>query len=122
MRDNQKLYVVTRRDLIPGSQAVQGMHALTEFSMYWPKQYEAWYRESNHLCFLSAATELELGLLCGKLFREGIIHSTFREPDLGMSLTAVAIEATDKASAAVADLSLALKEYAPMGQCPASGF
>lgn len=109
MRDNQKLYVVTREDLSPGSQAVQGMHALTEFSMYYKDKYEDWYRQSNHLCFLAVRNELELGVLCGKLFREGIVHSIFREPDLDMSLTAVAIEATDQASAAVAKLSLALR-------------
>lgn len=110
MRDNQKLYVVSRRDLNPGSQAVQGMHALTEFSMYYPREYEAWYRESNHLCFLSVSTERDLEILCGKLFRGGVIHCTFREPDLGMSLTAVAIEATDQASELVNDLPLALRQ------------
>ena len=109
MRDNQKLYVVSRRDLIPGSQAVQGMHALTEFSMYWPKQYEAWYRQSNHLCFLSVANEQDLEVLCGILFREGVTHSTFREPDLNMALTAIAIEATDQASELVRDMPLALR-------------
>ncbi len=109
MRPNQKLYVVTRRDLIPGSQAVQGMHALTEFSMYHRLKYEQWYRESNHLCFLSVASENDLGILCGKLFLEDVAHSTFREPDLGMSLTAIAIEATDRASELVSELSLALR-------------
>ena len=109
MRENQKLYVVTREDLSPGSQAVQGMHALTEFSMYFPREYEAWYRESNHLCFLSVKNEHELDLLCGMLFREGVQYSMFREPDLNMSLTAIAIEATDQASALVKDLPLALR-------------
>lgn len=109
MRDNQKLYVVTRRDLIPGSQAVQGMHALTEFSMYHKAKYEEWWRMSNHLCFLSVANERELDLLCGKLFREDVAHSMFREADLDMALTAVAIEATDQASELVRDLPLALR-------------
>lgn len=108
MRPNQKLYVVTRRDLPPGSQAVQGMHALVEFSMYYRQKYEEWYRESNHLCFLSVANENALSSLCGNLFREDVTHSAFREPDLGMSLTAVAIEATDRASGLVSDLTLAL--------------
>lgn len=109
MKPNQKLYVVTRRDLSPGAQAVQGMHALTEFSMYHPDQYKEWYGESNHLCFLSVPSEAELNTLCGALFRENVRYSTFLEPDFGMSLTAVAIEATDQASALVANLPLALR-------------
>lgn len=109
MRDNQKLYVVTRRDLSPGSQAVQGMHALVEFSMYHPNDYDDWYKQSNHLCFLVVNDEQELGSLCRKLYNAGVKFSDFREPDLGMSLTAIAIEATDQASSAVSSLSLALR-------------
>ena len=109
MRDNQKLYVVSRRDLSPGAQAVQGMHALTEFSMHCTRQYEAWYRQSNHLCFLSVANEKELEQLCGHLFHTDIAHVTFREPDLFMALTAIVIEANDAASEMVARLPLALR-------------
>lgn len=94
MKPNQKLYVVTRRDLSPGAQAVQGMHALVEFSMYYPSEYQEWYRESNHLCFLSVATERDLESLCTKVFKAGVKHCMFREPDFGMSLTAITIEAT----------------------------
>lgn len=109
MRDNQKLYVVTRRDLIPGSQAVQGMHALTEFSMYFPAEYRQWYEKSNHLCFLSVENEEELDVLCGRIYSKDIKYAGFCEPDLGMALTAVAIEATDTASEVLRDLPLALR-------------
>lgn len=109
MRPNQKLYVVTRRDLSPGAQAVQGMHALVEYSMYHKEAYLEWFRESNHLCFLSVGDEKELDALCGTLFTHDVVHTMFREPDMGMSLTAVAIEATDRASELVKKLKLALK-------------
>jgi len=116
MRTNQKLYVVTRRDLSPGAQAVQGMHALVEFKFENPDQAREWHAESNTLGFLSVADEKELNELSGKLFSLGIAHSLFREPDMGMSLTALAIEATDQAMEAVRHLPLAMKELrASMG-------
>lgn len=115
MLDNQKLYVVTRRDLSPGAQAVQGMHALVEFQFEHPEQAKEWHSISNHLCFLSVDDEAVLSGLCGTLFARGIRHSQFREPDMGMSLTAIAIEATVEASEAVKHLKTALRNYAPMG-------
>lgn len=118
MRTNQKLYVVTRRDLSPGAQAVQGMHALVEFQFEHPDKAREWHAESNTLGFLSVADEKELNELIGKLFHLDIAHSMFREPDLGMSLTAIAIEATDPAMEALRHLPLAMKELrAPVGQC-----
>lgn len=98
---------------------MQGMHALTEFSIYHRSKYEEWYKESNHLCFLAVEDEAALDALCGKLDAKGISYSSFREPDFDMSLTAVAIEATDQASEVVRDLSLALrinKDFALMDQ------
>lgn len=109
MRENQKLYVVTRRDLAPGTQAVQGMHALVEFSAYHTEEYFKWFRESNHLCFLSVDSELELDKLCSKLYNAKVKYCGFREPDLNMTLTALAIEASDEASDTVKDLKLALR-------------
>ena len=115
MRTNQKLYVVTRRDLSPGAQAVQGMHALVEFQFEYPEDASEWHSVSNTLGFLSVADEKELNELCGLLFSLSIRHSLFREPDMGMSLTAIAIEATDQAMESVRQLKVALREYAPMG-------
>lgn len=67
MKVNQKLYVVTRRDLSPGSQAVQGMHALVDFMMYNPEKGQEWWKDSSHLCFLSVENETELNHLAGRL-------------------------------------------------------
>lgn len=118
MRTDQKLYVVTRRDLSPGAQAVQGKHALVEFMFEHPEKARQWYGESNTLGFLSVADEKELDYLVGKLSSLGIAHSMFREPDMGMSLTAIAVEATDQAAEALRHLPLAMKEFrAPVGQC-----
>lgn len=33
MKPNAKLYLITRKDLSPGQQAVQAAHALQEFNM-----------------------------------------------------------------------------------------
>lgn len=115
MRTDQKLYVVTRRDLSPGAQAVQGMHALVEFQFEHPESADEWHSISNTLGFLSVADEKELNELCGLLFSLGIRHAMFREPDMGMSLTAIAIEATDQAMESVRPLKVALRELAPMG-------
>lgn len=118
MRTDQKLYVVTRRDLSPGAQAVQGMHALVEFQFEHSEKAREWHAESNTLGFLSVEDEKELNALAGQLFSLGIAHSMFREPDMGMSLTALAIEATDQARDALRHLPLAMKELrAPVGQC-----
>jgi len=48
----QKLYIVTRSDLSPGAQAVQGMHALVEFVMRNPEKARLWYEGGNTLVFL----------------------------------------------------------------------
>lgn len=115
MQTNQKLYVVTRRDLSPGAQAVQGMHALVEFKFEYPEHASAWHAESNTLGFLSVPDEKALNELCGLLFSLDIRHTMFREPDMGYALTALAIEATDQAMESVRPLKVALREYAPMG-------
>lgn len=109
MKSNQKLYVVTRRDLPPGSQAVQGMHALVEFMLEYPSLIREWHDISNYLCFLSVADEQELQKLADTLHEEYLIRECFYEPDLKDSLTALVINATDEASALVRHLPLALK-------------
>lgn len=115
MNYNQKLYVVTRRDLSPGAQAVQGMHALVEFQYEYRDHAAEWHAESNTLCFLAVPDEKALNELCGLLHQLDIRHSMFREPDMSYALTAVAIEATDQAMETVRPLKTALRDYAPMG-------
>lgn len=109
MKSNQKLYVVTRRDLSTGAQAVQGMHALVEFCLEYPSLAKRWHDKSNYLCFLSVADEQELQELADVAHENYIIRECFYEPDLNDSLTAVVLDATEEASKLVRHLPLALR-------------
>ena len=90
----ERLYIVTRADLPAGDQAVQGAHALTEFAFEHPETAKAWHEQSNTLAFLAVPDESALQRLHERAFDLDIKASAFREPDLGDSLTAIAIEPT----------------------------
>lgn len=106
MQEGDKLYIVTRRDLSPGAQAVQGMHALREFVQAHPELDSEWYRTSNYLGFLSVEDERELTTLLNRCSLFGVQTALFQEPDLGGSLTAIAIAPSGRKL--VAKLPLAL--------------
>jgi hypothetical protein len=86
-----KLFVVTRRDLDPGSQAVQGMHAYGRFEEQHPATYREWYAASNTLAFLSVSDEGALGVLYQEAVDRGLPVAAFREPDRDNELTAIAL-------------------------------
>lgn len=105
-----KLYVVVRRDLPPGPQAVQSCHAAIQYCM--EHDAKEWFRVSNHLAVLSAANEDGLKKLILKARTYGIKFSTFQEPDLDDSITAVAFEPGNRGRKLCSGLPLALKEEA----------
>ena len=82
---------MTRADLPPGAQAVQGAHAALEFSVRHPDLASAWAREGGSLLLLAAADELALCWLLADAQRDGYQAVPFCEPDLGNALTAVAV-------------------------------
>lgn len=86
-----RLYLVTRADLVPGQQAVQAAHALREFVEHHPEVDRAWYTKSNTLAFLAVANEAALGVLLEQAERKGIAVAPFREPDRDNELTALAL-------------------------------
>jgi peptidyl-tRNA hydrolase len=86
-----KLYLVTRQDLPPGVQAVQSCHALRQFGAECPDVDKRWFEESNTLAFLCVSDERELGVLYQKAVKRNLPVAAFREPDLGNSLTAIAL-------------------------------
>lgn len=88
----EKLYVVTRRDLPPGAQAAQLLHAFRAFVAEHPEIELAWFRGSNTITLKSVADERELRDLATEAFAAGVKHASFREPDLGNALTAVTLE------------------------------
>ena len=87
---NPKLYVVTRKDLIPGAQACQAIHAAhlagDKFGLQ-PDGHEP------HLVFLGAPNEEALLRAAEKLERREIPFVLWCEPDLGDRATALATTA-----------------------------
>ncbi|MFI5296540.1 MAG: peptidyl-tRNA hydrolase [Polyangiales bacterium] len=102
-----KLFLITRRDLKPGQQAVQAAHALTEFLMEHPELGRCWRDASNYLALLVVDDESSLHGLARRAVERGVRVAAFHEPDLGDALTAIAIEPAGKR--VVAGLPLALQ-------------
>jgi peptidyl-tRNA hydrolase len=104
-----KLYLITRRDIAPGYQAVQSCHALRQFTAEHPEVDAEWFKSSNYLALLSVSDEVALMKLITKAADAGIKWSAFREPDVGGQITAIAIEPHPDAVKLCKDLPLALK-------------
>ena len=92
---NEKLRVVTRRDLSLPTQAVQSAHAAIDFQHAHPLEATEWQTKSNYLALLTVANEEELYKLSEKATIRGIKHTIFREPDINNEITAIAFEASD---------------------------
>jgi peptidyl-tRNA hydrolase len=86
-----KLYLVARWDLKSGARAAQLCHALRAFVAAYPACDKEWYERSNTLVLLEVRDEAALDRLVKKCRRRDIEVAEFREPDLGNSLTAIAI-------------------------------
>lgn len=106
-----RLYVVVRQDIDPGYQIAQSLHAFREFVHYFPEIEKNWYQTSNTIIIKGIANERELLHLGQKAIRQNIKFATFREPDLGDQLTAVAFEPGDLTAAFLAELPLACSEF-----------
>ena len=108
--NNQKLRVVTRRDLPIAYQAVQSGHAAIDFQHEHVVEAKEWQTKSNYLAFLTVANEQELINLASKAILMGIKHTVFREPDIDNEITAIAFEATDAARKLTSSCPLLGKE------------
>lgn len=104
-----KLYLVSRRDMSPGYQAVQTCHAIRQFSADHPERDAEWFVGSNYLAFLSVENEVELMRLLVSAHDHGVRSSAFREPDVGGAITAIALEPHPKTIEMCKNLQLALK-------------
>jgi peptidyl-tRNA hydrolase len=107
MGPTDKLFLVVRKDLSPGAQAVQAAHALTEFLLDHPELGRRWRDVSNYLALLAVDDERALHDVARRASERGVRLSIFREPDFGDALTALAIEPAGKRI--VAGLPLALQ-------------
>ncbi len=77
----QRLYIISRADMSPGQQAVQGDHALTEFIFDHMAVAAAWRRESNTIARLEARDEKHLLALYEAAAWKRVPVSLFREPE-----------------------------------------
>lgn len=107
IKHGDKLYVVTRRDLLPGQQAVQAIHAVVEFCLEHPEIARTWHDASNHVALLAVSSEGDLFALADKAWFGKLAYSTFHEPDINDEMTAVVIEPAG--ARLCKDVELALK-------------
>jgi peptidyl-tRNA hydrolase len=104
-----KLYLITRRDISPGYQAVQSAHAMRQFTHEHPEVDREWFDQSNHLALLSAPDEAVLLDLIEMAKLAKLKWSAFREPDIGDAITAIAIEPHPRTAQICKGLPLALR-------------
>ncbi len=91
-----RLHVVVRADLPAGSRAVQAVHAARAFADQHPELEREWFATSNTLALLEVDDEPALERLSESAAAKGVAAAGFREPDLGDSLTAIAIAPAGK--------------------------
>lgn len=103
-----KLVLVTRSDLRPGQQACQALHAMRQFVSDHPDADRGWFERSNTLALLSVSDETALKRLADRADDLDLKLSVFREPDLGNSLTAIALEPSSRSQRLCRNLPLAL--------------
>lgn len=106
------MYVITRRDLSPGDQACQAVHAAFEFAHQHPAVHRKWVDESNYLVLLAVDDEIQLEALLDKAFSRGIATTTCREPDLNDAITAIALEPGLTSQKLCASIPLAFRKEA----------
>lgn len=110
IKTGDKLFLVTRRDISAGYQAVQSCHVIRQFVADHPERDSEWFKASNYLALLSVANEIELMRLLVAASDAGLRWSAFREPDDDNKITAVAIEPHPKTAELCKSLPLALKD------------
>ena len=102
----EKLFVVTRADLPAGDQAVQSCHVVLAFGAA-HGEAERWAVAA--IALLAVDDEDALVRLADRASQRGVRVASFREPDLGWALTAVALEPGRDAKRLTSGLPLALQ-------------
>ena len=103
----KKLFIVLRADLPPGAMLAQTGHAVRAFVAAEPELDRAWFHGPNNLVVLATPNETTLGALLDRARAAGVPLAECREPDLGDSLTAIAL--ADVGARLVSSLPLALR-------------
>lgn len=104
----EPLYIIVRQDLKPGQQLAQAVHAMRQFSEEWPDVDREWFAKSNTIVILNIDHEQALDQLKWLAEDKALCVSAFYEPDLGDSLTAIAIGPDPQARELCSELDLAL--------------
>ena len=96
--------------MTPGYQALQSAHAIVDFQYQHTELALDWFKNSKYLIFLSVQDEQKLAMLASKFEDEGIVFSSFHEPDINNSLTAISTISTERTKRLLSGLPLMLKE------------
>ena len=107
---NDKLYIVVRKDLAPGAKLAQSCHVAFRFASDWRNATHQWMDNSEYICFLEIDNEAELVKLWEKSKQENIPSSCFVEPDYDNSLTAIALGPGQESKKLCSNLRLALRD------------
>lgn len=83
----ERLYVLIRKDLSLGYQAVQGGHAVAEYML----KNDSW--KNQYLIYLNVKDERDLESWKQKLESKGHKPIPFHEPDINNEMTAIAVHA-----------------------------
>lgn len=102
-----KLYLVTRADLSTGYQITQTVHATADFLAAHPGAGADWAAKSNSVIVLTVPNEAGLYDLLERAGAKDITTVTFREPDLGDELTAIAFHPGQATRKLLSNLPLA---------------
>jgi hypothetical protein len=103
------MVVVTRKDLKPGAQLAQSLHALSQFSLENHQEFKQW--NNNYIISLSIENEQKLGNLLFNLEKKGINVSCFHEPDLSNELTSICFLENETTRKLTSSLPLSFKEF-----------
>lgn len=106
----ERLYVIVRQDLPHGDVLCQAVHAAVDYCLTFVGRSARWHDlGGNNLVVLGARDEDHLHDVLDDLERRGFRHDwvTVREPDLGDTLTAIAVG--DRARPWLSHLPLALR-------------
>ena len=101
---------MVRKDLKPGEQLAQSVHAAFRFASDYPHLTNRWLDNSEYICILEIENETELYNLWKMSEQKSIPGACFIEPDYDNSLTAIALAPGLESKKLCSNLKLALKE------------
>lgn len=103
------MVIVTRKDLKPGAQLAQSLHAISQYSLEHENKFKQW--NNNYIISLSIENEQKLDNLLLNLEKKGVQVSSFYEPDLNNELTSICFLENDITRRLTSSLPLSFKEF-----------